>query len=74
MKLRTGVVRYHNKVLTSKMVLALDDMLEKEWHGSTHDSQREAIEEFMLFVLIGFGAGLRGEEIPLVSMNGLLHF
>lgn len=74
MKLRTGVVRYHNEALTSKMILALDDMLEMEWHGCTHVSQREAIEEFMSFVLIGFGAGLRGEEIPLVSMNGLLYF
>ena len=28
----------------------------------------------MPFVLIGFGAGLRGEEIPLVSLKGLLFF
>ena len=28
----------------------------------------------MSFVLIGFGDGLRGEEIPLVSLKGLLLF
>ena len=31
------------------------------------------IEELMSFVFIGFGAGLRGEEIPLVSLQGLLY-
>ena len=28
----------------------------------------------MSFVLIGFGDGLQGEEIPLVSLGGMLHF
>ena len=28
----------------------------------------------MCFILIGFGAGLRGEEVPLVLVGGLLHF
>ncbi len=28
----------------------------------------------MCFVLIAFGVGLRGEEVPLVSLKGLLHF
>ena len=32
------------------------------------------IEEFVSFVLIGFGAGLQVEEIPLVSLWGLLFF
>ena len=28
----------------------------------------------MLYVVLGFGAGLRGEEVPLLSLNGLCHF
>ena len=32
------------------------------------------IEELISFVLIGFGVGLWGEEVPLVSLGGLLHF
>ena len=32
------------------------------------------IEEMTSFVLIGFRDGLRGEEIPLVSLKGLLFF
>ena len=31
-------------------------------------------EEQMSFVLIGFGLGLQGEEIPLISLQGLLFF
>jgi hypothetical protein len=34
----------------------------------------EALEELACYVLIGFGVGLRGEEVPLVSLEGLLYF
>ena len=34
----------------------------------------ETHEELVTFILIWFGAGLRGEEIPVVSLLGLLHF
>jgi hypothetical protein len=32
------------------------------------------MEDAVCFMLIAFGAGLRGEEVPLVSLEGLLHF
>ena len=69
-----GVIRFQNKALTSQMVLPLDDILEGEWLRSTDSERRESIEELMSFILIGFGAGLRGEEIPLVSLRGLAFF
>ena len=28
----------------------------------------------MCYILVGFGAGFRGEEIPLISLKGLLFF
>ena len=64
MKLRTGVVRYHNKALTSMMVLTLDEILEKEWHGSTLLEHREAIEEFISFVLISLEQGYEERRYP----------
>ena len=67
-KLRMGLVWFRNEALTSEMVLALDDILEKEWHMPISNSQQEMIEELMSFVLVGFRVGLRGEEIPLVSL------
>ena len=66
-KLKMGVVRFHNEAPTSKMVLALDDIPEKEWYRPNNNTRWEMIEELMSFVLIGFGAGLREEEILLVS-------
>ena len=39
------------------MVLANDDVLEKEWQASTLPEHREAIEELMSFVLIGSEPG-----------------
>jgi hypothetical protein len=32
------------------------------------------MEDAVCFMLIAFGTGLRGEEVPLVSLEGLLHF
>ena len=71
---RMGVSRLQNKALTLQMALALDDMLETDWQGSNDITHCERIEELMSFVLIGFGAGLREDEISLVSQRGLLHF
>jgi hypothetical protein len=34
----------------------------------------KTFEDAVCFMLIAFGAGLRGEEVPLVSLEGLLHF
>ena len=74
MKLRMGEVRFQNEALTSKQVLGLSAMLDDAWNRSTKDTHKERLEELMCFILIGFGAGLRGEEVPLVSVGGLLHF
>ena len=56
------------------MILALDGILKGEWLRSTDPERRESIEELMSFILIGFRAGLQGEEIPLVLLGGLLFF
>ena len=69
-----GVVRFQNEALNSPMVLALEKITENEWERSTSQSRHETIEELISFVLIGFGAGLRGEEVPLVLLQGLLNF
>ncbi|EJK47337.1 hypothetical protein THAOC_33949 [Thalassiosira oceanica] len=73
-KLRMGQVRYQNEPLTSEMVLALDQLITFEWHRTTDDRERERLEELMCYVLIGFGASLRGEEVPLLSLRGMLYF
>ena len=74
MKLRMGVLRLQNEALTYEMVLALDILAETEWTGCVNTDYQEMLEELMSYVLFGFGAGLRGEEVPLVSLKGLLTF
>jgi hypothetical protein len=39
-----------------------------------HVKDTGAGEEAVCFMLIAFGTGLRGEEVPLVSLEGLLNF
>ena len=38
------------------------------------EKERLELEELMAFILLKFGAALRGEEVPLVSLAGMLAF
>ena len=69
-----GVVKFQKEALTSGMVVGLCALMEAAWEASTNEDFRERLEEVMCFILIGCGAGLRGEEVPLTSLKGLLHF
>ncbi len=38
------------------------------------DNAREELEDTVVFMMAAFGAGLQGEEVPLISLDGLLTF
>ena len=44
------------------------------WHSPIGDNAREELEDTVVFMLAAFGAGLRGEEVLLISLDGLLSF
>eukprot|EP00985_Skeletonema_marinoi_P029603 scaffold28378_cov223-Skeletonema_marinoi.AAC.7 len=46
----------------------------KEWIATEESSEKERPEELACYIMIGFGVGLRGEEVPLVSLEGMLYF
>ena len=69
-----GEVRFQNKALTSTQAVSLSAMLNTAWKHSDKAIHKERLEELMCYVLIGFGVEPRGEETPLVSLRGLLHF
>ena len=71
---RMGIMQVQNKPLTSPIFLALDTIATEECNAATSESARETIEDVMCYVTFGFCDGLRGEEVPLVSLKGLLHF
>ena len=73
-KLWMGELRYQNEPLTSEMLLGLDQNMEQIWNAAASPKKREAVEELMAFICIGFGAGLRGEEVTLRSLKGVIHF
>jgi hypothetical protein len=71
-KLRMGEIRRLNEALSSAMVHAVLLEVEQDWTLSTSDLVKAQLEEFAAFLLIGFRVALRGEEIPLVSLRGML--
>ena len=74
MKRRMGVIRKQDEALTSAQILALQEVGEWMWERAEGAAERKEIANIMAFVVIGFCASLRGEEISLVSMRGLLAF
>jgi hypothetical protein len=73
-RLRIGMIRRQNEALTSPMVLAMCSQTERDWRSAQRLWRRIKVEDAVCFMLLGFGTGLRGEEVPLVSLEGLLTF
>ena len=73
-RLRMGMVRKQNEALTSLLALAVCEVAESRWQLSSDEETRENLEDTVCFMLVAMGAGLRGEEVPLLSMEGLLAF
>lgn len=74
MKLRTGQIRKQNEALTTDVILACCEVAEAMWEEEESEAEKEKLEELMCFILLSFGAVLRGEEVPLVSLKGMLDF
>ena len=73
-KRRMGVIRKQDEALSSEQVLAILESGEYAWEATKDPQERREIAEIMAFVVVGFGASLRGEELPLISIKGLLAF
>ena len=69
-----GQVRKQNKALTPGIILALDKVAEDKWEGTSVMEEQEELEEMMAMVILTFCGALRGEEVSLVSLTGLLTF
>jgi hypothetical protein len=69
-----GMAWRQNKALNSKLVLGIYEEAESIWASACSDTKRMEMEDAICFMLIAIGAGLRGEEVPLILLEGLLHF
>lgn len=74
LKLRTGQIVRKNAPFTSEIVLALDKVCQELYDTTTDPKERADLEELMVYVLAEFCGALRGEEVPLLSLAGLLHY
>ena len=73
-KLRMGVIRRQNEALTAMMILAVLQFAEEDWKSTEDEKTRKQIEEVMVFMLASFCGALRGEEVPLIAIEGLVKF
>ena len=73
-KRRMGVMRKQDEALTSEQVKALQELGEHMWERADGAEEKRKVANVMAFVVIGFVASLRGEEVPLVSIKGLRAF
>ena len=70
-KRRMGVLRIQDEALTAAQLKGLCDMAEEDHQCSKCEAEKKDIESLMAFTLIGFCISLRGEEVPLTSIDGL---
>eukprot|EP00985_Skeletonema_marinoi_P016836 scaffold9108_cov94-Skeletonema_marinoi.AAC.4 len=74
MKRRTGVIRKQDEAINSEQVLAVLETGEFLWNRATDSQERRGIANIMAFVVVGYGASLRGEEVVLASIRGIRQF
>jgi hypothetical protein len=71
-KKRMGVTRKQNEALMSSQLLALLEVIEEDWIASPEGPAKKRLEEVAAFVCIGFSGSLRGEEVSLISIKGMI--
>ena len=68
-----GVYRKQNEPLTMKLLLEILRQAEADWLASAdRPKERKRVEELACYLIVGFMLSLRGEEVPLVSLQGLI--
>ena len=74
-KRRMGVIRFQDEALTVGQLLGALDLLEEEWQSlGDEDVRIKRVEELGAFMCIGFCASLRGEEVPLTDIRGVVQY
>ena len=73
-KRRMGIIRRQDEALAIAQLMGIIELAEEDWKVSQSDGEKRLIEEFVSFLIIAFSLSLRGEEVPLVSLAGLIEF
>ena len=73
-RLRMGMIRRKNMGLTSEMTHLLLDLMNEDWMKSRDTRSKKKIAEVAVYLLCTVCGGLRGEEVFLISLRGLITF
>jgi len=73
-KMQMGQIRKQNEAITPEIIKGMDVVVEEMWTITQDPHDKELWEEIMVFALAGFYGSLRVEEVPLISLKGLLAF
>ncbi len=68
------MIRKQNEALTLELALAVCAEAESSWGAASKEMVKENIENTVIFMLVALTTGLRGEEVLLLSLEGLLTF
>ena len=74
LKMRTGQIRKQNEAMTIRVLLSCAGAAEAMRDEAQNEREREILEETMCFILASFGGVLRGEEVPLISLEGMMDY
>ena len=73
-KSRVGIQHKQNEPLTVALMLAILKLTKQDWKRSKSSYKKKTIKEAMCFMIIGFMLSLRGEEVPLILLAGLIEY
>ena len=69
---RMGIIRRQNEALVVGQLLVFLEVAEEDYKRASSRSIKRDIVNLVAFVLIGFMISLRGEEVPLCLIEGML--
>ena len=69
---RMGITRRQNEALVVGQLLVLIEVAEEDYQNATSAAVKRDIATLVAFVVIGFMISLRGEEVPLCLIEGML--
>ena len=69
-----GVVRRQDEALTVDQLILIGEIAEKDWLKSNYEEEKKELDSTIALATIDFCMSLRGEEVPLIVIEGMNMF
>ena len=67
------MVRRQDEELTVDQLLLIGEIAEEDWSESNYEQEKKELESKIELATIAFCVYLRGEEVPLIDIEGLFY-